>query len=454
MLRQAAVLIGVLMFFASLGLGCDDDSSENTNNTSNVNNTSSTNNTNNTSNTNNTNTTNNTNNLTGCTAPPKTFWNYDLTVMPPQNIEIPATCYGMGDNVYVYVADEAWADQMVTQEMVDDIVAAWEDGETVGGEGIYEKVTTVFGDPPDVDSDPHIIVFVTPLGSYNGIAFDGYFKRENEVSGVTSNLTEMVYIDCEHHAPNSSYLLGVLAHEFQHMIQYGIDPGEESWLDETFSQGAMSIAGYWTDLPAANQYLASHTDDTPLYVLDTHNYSYGAGFLFASYALDRFGADFFSDLSSDPTDGIEAMDNALAVHDENGGDFFDLILDWAAASYIRDCTVDSGRYCYISLGTSDLTASPAVATGTLGAFSTLALELSSYGYVRYSLSASQEVAITVDAPTETRVLAVYTDSTDTTVTPVQFTGDTAAFTAPGGDGELVLIVTRSAGSGDVTVTVQ
>ena len=39
-------------------------------------------------------------------------------------------------------------------------------------------------------------------------------------------------------------MIGVMAHEYQHLIHWGRDPAEESWLNESMSELAMAVLGY------------------------------------------------------------------------------------------------------------------------------------------------------------------------------------------------------------------
>jgi len=395
---------------------------------------------------------NNTNNQQPCAAPPRAFWNYDLTHMPPSNVQIPSTCYGEGDHVYVYVADDAWADGTVDASMVANIVTAWETTTPVSPDaGIYESITSVLGLPPDVDSDPHIIVFVTKLGSYNGTTFDGYFRRENQTPGSSSNMTEMVYLDCEHHAPDSDYLLGVLAHEFQHMISYNADASEEGWLDEVFSQAAMVLSGYWSDLAAGNAYLASRTATAPLLVADSRDFSYGAGFLFASWVLDQYPGAFFGDLVADTDYGIASINEALALHADPDIDLYDLILDWAAASLLNDATIGDGRYAYLTLG--EAVVAPTPTAGTLLTPVAVSLPLGAYKYYEYAVLGTQELVITFENPSDTRMLAIFRGAGDVQLLPVAIIGGEAHLTTPEWDGTWTFIVIRSEGSGTLSFTV-
>ncbi len=446
-----------LVFSMVLLIGCDDgkksENANNANNTNNINNINNINNTNNINNVNNSNNTNNTNNQLPCSAPPREFWNYDLTVMPPRNVQIASTCQGEGPHVYVYVADDAWADGTVDATMVQNVVRAWETATPGNPEvGIYTAVTSVFGEPPDVDSDPHIVVFISKLGSYHGTEFDGYFRRENQVPGTFSNLTEMVYIDCEHHAPDSDYLLGVLAHEFTHMVSYGHDQSEEGWLDEIFSQGGMVLSGFWSDLPAANAYL-SRTGTTPLLVADVRSFSYGAGFLFASWALDFLGPAFFGQLVANTADGVASFDQALAALKGDDYDTFDCLADWAVANWLNDPAVADGRYAYATLG--DALQSPTPNPVVFGTPVQTSLALSAYRYFQFTAEASRAYTVSTADAASMRMMAIFQGGTETLVQPVVFESGTATLTTPAEVGVWTLVVLRSAGtSGDLTFTVQ
>ncbi len=373
--------------------------------------------------------------------------------MPPDNVEIPATCRGMSSHIYVYVADSAWEDNMVNQEMIDDIVYAWDTATPSNNEmGIYELSTSIFGEPPDVDNDEHIIIFITPLGSYNGHTFDGYFKRENQTPGTYSNLAEMIYLDCEYNAPNSDYLLGVLAHEFQHMLQYNADSTEESWLDETFSQAAMFMTGYWSDLSTGNNYLLNRHATSPLVVADPRNYDYGAGFMFAAYTVDRFSASFYADLSQSQTKRVSSVNEILDLQNLNNQyDFFSLILDWATASLLNDENIGDGNFVYLTLRDEISTPSPTM--GQVGQSYNVNLPLSAYYYLSYQLSAGEEIDINISDGDNLIARTIYYTSSSTEVEDIDLQSGTLLFTAPD-DGVLTLILLRVSGEGSISIEAQ
>jgi len=89
------------------------------------------------------------------------FWTYDLSVMPPKNVKITATCRAVGDHSYVFVADDQWG-TAVDQAKVDAVLKAFETATPAAPDkGIYETDTSTFGDPPDVDGIPEFSFLFT-----------------------------------------------------------------------------------------------------------------------------------------------------------------------------------------------------------------------------------------------------------------------------------------------------
>ena len=176
------------------------------------------------------------------------YWIWDFSSMPPQDVQICATVRGTGDNVYALVADDLWGDA-VDQQMVDRLILAW-DAPVPGKSkmGIFDSVTSLFGAPPDeFDDDPRIYLFLYEMEGFGGFAFDGYFRNSDQQDGLASNRREMLHINTGVNQPDGDYSLSVQAHEFQHLIHYGLDPYEYLWFDEAMSELAMVVAGFGAD---------------------------------------------------------------------------------------------------------------------------------------------------------------------------------------------------------------
>ena len=183
----------------------------------------------------------------------KTLWKWDLSVMPPAWVQAPSTCKAVGEHCYIFVADEDWQTHMDESDV--QVVMNYLEDETMATEeyGAIEMDEEHFGPVPDeLDNDPKIIVFYSALGSFGGSTFDGYFSVYNQVTEEEShnfnppghsNECEMIYMTCHPLNPTDPVRISVLAHELQHMIHWGFDQNEETWLNEGMSELAMVYFG-------------------------------------------------------------------------------------------------------------------------------------------------------------------------------------------------------------------
>lgn len=282
-----------------------------------------------------------------CTAPPRSFWTWDLGVMPPADVQVPATCRAQTAHGYVYVADSAWETDMGQTE-VDTIAVAFEDKTPKNpAKGFYNMDVDAFGEPPDVDGDQHVILFYAPMNEFNGFSFDGFFRADDQVAGSKSNLAEMLHMASNGTATDSDYMLGVAAHELVHLITWKYDKQEEGWLDESLAEAAMVNAGYLTDLPAAKAY-AKKTATVPLCV---KSYSdYGATFSWGTYVYDRFGVEVVKAIAQDSADGRASIE----AHLPTGTTFQSLLGEFFVAVLLDQPSVGDGRFGLSSIDISAL----------------------------------------------------------------------------------------------------
>ncbi|MDG6226049.1 MAG: chitobiase/beta-hexosaminidase C-terminal domain-containing protein [Candidatus Thermoplasmatota archaeon] len=126
----------------------------------------------------------------------------------------------------------------------------------------------------------------------------------------------------------------VLAHEFQHLLHYDLDPNEEVWLDEGLADLSIRIS-LGPDKPA----LQSHVLALELYpVNDLLDWGegtppdyyesiadYGAAYTFIAYLTEHYGGKgLIADLVKDPLNSIASVDNVLAAygHSDRFGDVY------------------------------------------------------------------------------------------------------------------------------------
>jgi len=285
--------------------------------------------------------------LTAPVTPPhindvRTFWvsNEDTN----ENRQVSATLRGITDHVYFWVEDGVQYDPVQLKTLTDTFESK-----------IYPTTRAFFGSEwtPGVDSDSHIyILYATGLGG----AIAGYYASVDEYNPLLhpySNAHEMFFFNADNSPLGDPFTFGVLAHEFQHMIQWNVDRNESSWLNEGFSELSSFLNGY--DTGGFDRIYTINTDlqlnNWPDDTKPTSGH-YGAGFLFTDYFLNRFGEQATRDLVSNPLNGLESVDSTLAdIHATDPQTSSpitadDFILDWAIANELQDTSVADGRYAY------------------------------------------------------------------------------------------------------------
>jgi hypothetical protein len=277
----------------------------------------------------------------------KEFWTWNLKVMPPEDIKLQATCRGIGENVYIFVSDDVW-DVNVFRQDIEKIITAFNHSTPEASidkdKGIYEILTETFGCPQDVDDDNRIYFLISQLGEFHGHHFDGYFRFLDELEGKHSNHTEILYLDCDD--PSDEYHLGIIAHEFQHLIHWQYDRDEAGWIGETLSEVAMILCGYYTDKKHVIRYL--NNTDSPLVSKGHHKISYGACLLWGTYIYERLGIEFLGNLVREEENGIKGFQNALkSMNIED--DFSTVFGDWLVANYVCSNPVNDEKFRYKSI---------------------------------------------------------------------------------------------------------
>jgi len=241
------------------------------------------------------------------------------------------------EHVYMWVEEGARFDQ-----------GDLEDAADLFEEHTYPTNRAFFGSEwsPGVDNDPHLsILHARGLGD----SIAGYYSSADEfVSDVRddSNEMEMFYINIENVTINDSFYNGVLAHEFQHMIHWYNDRNEETWLNEGFSELAMHLNDF--DV-GGSEWTFAMTPDTQLNSWPegpgAAGANYGAGYLFTSYFLDRFGPEATQALVAHSENSFASVEAVLQELD-TGLLYEDLFADWIVANLLDDPYLTDGRYGY------------------------------------------------------------------------------------------------------------
>lgn len=270
------------------------------------------------------------------------FWVTDVGTN--ENTEVQATLRYVTPHVYFWVQDGVSYDDGEMKALMD----AFENK-------IYPTNREFFGSEwsPGIDGDEHIyILYARGLGS----SIAGYFSSADSVHPLVhefSNAHEMFLFNADNTFLGEEFTYGVLAHEFQHMIHWNQDLNETSWLNEGSSELAAFLNDYdpggfdWLYITDPDMQLNDWPNDQ-----DATTPHYGAGFLFMTYFLDRFGEDATKTLVKDPANGLDSVENTLRAINANdpvtgqpiSADAF--FMDWAVTNFLLDKSVGDGRYIY------------------------------------------------------------------------------------------------------------
>ncbi len=219
---------------------------------------------------------------------------------------------------------------------------------------IYPTDREFFGSEwsPGIDGDPHIYILYTKnLGTDVG----GYFGTDDEYPpsmNTYSNGHEMFYINADYAELAEPNAIGILAHEYQHMITWNQDRNESLWLNEGFSELAIGLNGLFSESNYA--YLAHPDIQLNDWSAEDEQASlhYSASYLFVTYFNDRFGDSATKALAANPDNDLASVETTLqdmaAVDPETGQPvtaegFF---MDWASTNFLMDPKVIDGRYTY------------------------------------------------------------------------------------------------------------
>lgn len=273
------------------------------------------------------------------------WWLWTWYPMPPHFEEHVCTVRGKTDRGYVVVEDSQWL-VSIDQADVDSILEHWENS-SIGpypDQGIYEIDSLSFGTPPDeLDGDPRIYLMWYDFE----VSADGFFFFFDEYPDGTypdyhSNECEVLYLNTQSTGgPSGSYMHGVIAHEFEHMIHWKQDENESSWVDEGMAELAMYFFGNPDNISSFNS-----NPDNNLTVWDGDWADYIQTYLWSLYFFEGYGGhDAVYSLVHEQANSMVGYDAVLDLYgySQNTEDVF---ADWATANFLDDTTIEDGRYGY------------------------------------------------------------------------------------------------------------
>lgn len=250
---------------------------------------------------------------------------------------ITATLRYKTDHLYMYVRDGQPCDLEAIRKAAEEFERK-----------IMPTDERVFGDLriQGPDRDAHVSVI---NGDVPGVS--GYFSSSDTYSTAVmpfSNQRLALYANLRAVQPGSDRYAGMLAHELQHLIEFGIRPHASAWLNEGASMFAQGVNGLplGSNIPRA---FFTHPD-TQLTSWEAdpgaNTPHYAAAYLWLRYFTARFGGPEImrSLLASRATD-LGAFEEWLQRRGEPER-LADVVADWSVANYLNDASIADGRYGY------------------------------------------------------------------------------------------------------------
>lgn len=216
---------------------------------------------------------------------------------------------------------------------------------------IYNEITGVFGSPPDVDQNGKIIIFILDILGNDQVA--GFFYNLNEYTNKSlakagyskiSNEADLVFMDVEILKSDKDLFYTILAHEFQHMINFNQrvfvqeKTALNTWINEGLSTAAEKI---YSNTKATERYTNNFGDTEVKNGLkflswDDSYYNYVTAYMFFQWArIQSGGTSIFKDIINNSASDYSAVENAI----KNDVSYYGGTGNWE--TYMRDWLIAS-----------------------------------------------------------------------------------------------------------------
>ena len=287
---------------------------------------------------------------------------FSVDVRTQEQYLVSATLRAIGEFCYLYVEDSQW-ERTVNRATLETVRRTFDESTSADPQrGIYRIQTELFGLPPDVDGDEKIYLLLLDIldGAVRGGGFiAGYFNPADQRRGVLrhpelgtpvrSNERDLLYIDTNPLDTDGAEGLGVIAHEFNHLIHWQHDRGETIWVNEGCADVAMFLCGYHPVKHTASFEKRPSTSltDWPLGG-GSHLAHYGAAYLWMLYLYEHYGGqETIAAIVKERTHGVAGVNNALLSQGLTRT-FSSIFSDWKVANFLDDTQFAEGQYGYLN----------------------------------------------------------------------------------------------------------
>lgn len=264
------------------------------------------------------------------------FW--VLARGPERYHEISAVLRHIGDHAYWYVEQGLSVEPSTLRQAA-----------MIFDQRLYPLVRRYFGTEwlPGIDGDPRLTILLAEFPSV--LAY--HSSSDEYPRGVLgrSNEREMLYLNPRALGVGTPGFFATLAHELQHLIQWRVQPDQDTWILEGAAELASSLAGYAP--PSVREF--ERQPDIPLLGWSEEPSAsiahYRASYLFFHYVLERFLApDELYPLLAVQQRGAQLFEQYLAARGQPAT-FDEIFRDWVAANFLDPYAPGGGRLGYRGL---------------------------------------------------------------------------------------------------------
>ena len=285
--------------------------------------------------------------------------------------DVEATLRYHGDSILIFVdnRDTGQIKQSTIEALAEGLTKKVKAGANTRNpnKGIIYNDIDIFGNPPvNRKYDDYIASFLLtdieePPGLGGGGIIEGYFSPYDQTDRLGSNATNILYIDSHESlifrnqsASAIESVIGTMAHEFQHLINYNRYPsgGGDAGTHWIYNEGLSEVASL------RNGYSSRNAKDFlkepnrfaffsyPSGNADTVLRGYDRAMLWVHYLSERFGDDFLYRLAGATGQGLEPARGALAP--TGSTDIESVFGAFWVANYIQNDTRFQGdpKYAY------------------------------------------------------------------------------------------------------------
>jgi hypothetical protein len=222
------------------------------------------------------------------------------------------------------------ANRDVAKSSIDGLLAAFENN-IVPVEHVW------FTTPTDVDQNGKVILLLLDIqdgyreGSTSGY-IAGYFDPLNHYSDASvnalnkeyhSNQAEMLYLDTYPADVTRTGFFATLAHEYQHLLQFGkYYKGEQNdieptWIDEGLSEVSSDLTGFGPQVSRANTFRSALINSTSL-IREPAQFGlehYASTYMYFRYLADAYGLGLISAIFQQNQVGLAGVNSAIQGSD-------------------------------------------------------------------------------------------------------------------------------------------